>query len=75
MGKLSRLRLKQQSNDRKSQEGVLEAELAMLSGTLPRNENNGRPPADREDIPPRPISFLQKTEIRQIKTRDFLSFF
>jgi hypothetical protein len=53
MGKLSRLRLKQQNDDRKSQEGVLVAELAMLSGATPRNEKNGQPQAD-SNIPPAP---------------------
>ncbi|MEW6289552.1 MAG: hypothetical protein AB1545_06830 [Thermodesulfobacteriota bacterium] len=42
MGKLSKLRLKQPSKDRKDQEGVGEAELAVLSGgVLPGNGGNG----------------------------------
>lgn len=51
MGKLSRLRLKQQSEEQKNQEGVLEAELAMLRGTSPWNGEN---------IPPAPPLFRRK---------------
>jgi len=55
MGKLSRLRLKQPSKDKKREEGVVAAELAVLSGgVLPRNGENSRPQADGNDLPPAP---------------------
>ncbi|MCJ7602434.1 MAG: hypothetical protein MUO63_13170 [Desulfobulbaceae bacterium] len=55
MGKLSRLRLKQQSDERKREEGVVEAELAILTGcTFPWNGKNGSSQADGNDIPPAP---------------------
>ena len=55
MGKLSRLRLRQQSNDKKREEGVGEAELAVLTGgATDRNGKNGGIRADGNDIPPAP---------------------
>lgn len=55
MGKLSRLRLKQPSKDSKDQEGVGEAELAVLSGgVLPGNEGNGERQAEGKGISPAP---------------------
>ncbi|MBU4263644.1 MAG: hypothetical protein KKC76_17450 [Proteobacteria bacterium] len=55
MGKLSRLRLKQPSKDKKREEGVVAAELAVLSGgVLPGNGKEGGAQADGKDVSPAP---------------------
>lgn len=52
MGKLSRLRLRQQSNDKKREEGVGKAELAVLTGgAADRNGENGGTQGNGNDIP------------------------
>ncbi|MEW6518926.1 MAG: hypothetical protein AB1461_05895 [Thermodesulfobacteriota bacterium] len=57
MGKLSRLRLRQPSKESKREEGVVAAELAVLSGALPGNGENGGPQTGGSDSPPaRPVS-------------------
>ncbi|MBU0965427.1 MAG: hypothetical protein KKA54_03490 [Proteobacteria bacterium] len=55
MGKLSRLRLRPPSKDKKKEEGVGEAELAVLSGTvLAPNGKNSRPQVEGKDVSPAP---------------------
>ena len=55
MGKLSRLRLRQQSNGKKREEGVGAAELAVLTGgAADRTGKNGGTLADGNGIPRAP---------------------